>query len=76
MFTVYRGGSDVIEVESQETETGGDGADQLLAQHGPKDDGAVPPLPNRASRPAKNGLGFDAHSHLFRLTGVDLTEIP
>lgn len=50
--------------------------ERFLEQHGPEDGGAVPPPPDRASRPAKNGLGFDAHGHLFRLTGVDLTEIP
>src|SRR5262249_37090854 len=36
----------------------------------------MPPPPERATRPAKNGLGFDAHGYLFRLTGVDLTAIP
>lgn len=50
--------------------------EQFLAQHGPKDHGHAPPPPDRASRSSKNGLGFDAHGHLFRLAGVDLTEIP
>jgi transposase len=50
--------------------------ERFLVQHGPQDGGQAPPPPERATRPSKNGLGFDAHSHLFRLAGVDLTEIP
>lgn len=35
----------------------------------------VPP-PSRPKRDSKNSLGFDAHEHLFRIAGVDLTSIP
>lgn len=50
--------------------------ERILEQHGPQDHGSTPPPTQRATRPSKNGLGFDAHGHLFRLAGVDLTEIP
>jgi transposase len=49
--------------------------ERFLVQHGPNDDGTSPP-PERSSCRSKNALGFDAHSHLFRLAGVDLTAIP
>ena len=49
--------------------------ERFFEQHGPADDGNVPP-PERPSGRSKNALGFDAHGHLFRLTGVDLTAIP
>jgi transposase len=48
---------------------------RFLDEHGPKEPGQTPP-PSRSSRASKNGLGFDAHDHLFRLAGVDLTAIP
>lgn len=50
--------------------------ERFLEQHGPKDDGVIPPPPERPARPSKNGLGFDAHAHLLRIAGVDLTAIP
>jgi transposase len=50
--------------------------ERFLEQHGPTDDDSTPPPSERANRPAKNGLGFDAHGHLYRLAGVDLTQIP
>lgn len=49
--------------------------ERFLNRHGPAADGEVPP-PERATGRSKNALGFDAHGHLFRLTGVDLTAIP
>jgi transposase len=49
--------------------------ERFLEQHGPEDGGDVPP-PARSIVRSKNALGFDAHGHLFRLTGVDLTAIP
>jgi transposase len=49
--------------------------ERFLDAHGPEDRGLVPP-PERPSARTKNALGFDAHAHLFRLTGVDLTAIP
>lgn len=49
---------------------------RYLDEHGPPDDGSSPPPPTRAKRSSKNGLGFDAHGHLFRMAGVDLTTIP
>lgn len=54
-----------------------DGAiESFLEQHGPESDGSAPPPPRGPSRSSKNGLGFDAHGHLFRMAGVDLTAIP
>lgn len=50
--------------------------ERFLEQHGPGDDGRTLPPPERPTRPSKNGLGFDAHAHLFRIAGVDLTAIP
>lgn len=49
--------------------------ERFLDLHGPKDHGPTPPPPERLTR-SKNGLGFDAHGHLFHLAGVDLTAIP
>jgi transposase len=49
--------------------------ERFLEDHRPDDGGQVPP-PERPSSRSKNALGFDAHTHLFRLTGVDLTAIP
>jgi transposase len=48
---------------------------RFLEDHGSDDAGQVP-LPERPRSRSKNALGFDAHAHLFRLTGVDLTAIP
>jgi transposase len=48
--------------------------ERFLEQHGPIDDGTAPP--ERSASRSKNALGFDAHGHLFRLAGVDLTAIP
>lgn len=49
--------------------------ERFLEDRGPKDDGSPTP-PERQSPRSKNALGFDAHGHLFRLVGVDLTAIP
>lgn len=49
--------------------------EQFLEQHGPADEEQPPPPPARPTK-SKNGLGFDAHGHLFRIAGVDLTAIP
>lgn len=49
--------------------------ERFLEQHGPEDGDDAPP-PARPMVRSKNALGFDAHGHLFRLTGVDLTAIP
>ena len=49
--------------------------ESFLEERGPKDDGTPTP-PERTSARSKNALGFDAHGHLFRLVGVDLTAIP
>ncbi len=49
--------------------------ERFLEDHGPKDDGTPTP-PERSSARSKNALSFDAHGHLFRLVGVDLTAIP
>jgi len=38
-------------------------------------DAPPPPAPKKPRGNSKNGLAFDARSTLFRLTGVDLTEI-
>jgi transposase len=48
--------------------------ERFLVDHGPQDGDA--PAPDRPTRPSKNGLGFDAHGHLYRLAGVDLAAIP
>jgi len=50
--------------------------ERFLERHGPSDSGPEVPPPSHPTRPTKNGLGFDAHEHLFRLAGVDLTAIP
>lgn len=52
-----------------------DEIERFLAERGPDDDGTPPPPEREISR-SKNALGFDAHGHLFRLVGVDLTAIP
>jgi transposase len=49
--------------------------ERFLQERGPEDDGTPVP-PERESPRSKNALGFDAHHHLFRLVGVDLTAIP
>jgi transposase len=49
--------------------------ERFLMERGPDDDGTPAPPEREASR-SKNALGFDAHGHLFRLVGVDLTAIP
>ncbi len=49
--------------------------ERFLEEQGPKGDGA-PPSPERQCPRSKNALGFDAHGHLFRLAGVDLTALP
>lgn len=50
--------------------------ERFLKEHGPQDSGTTLPGPSQPPRPSKNGLGFDAHGHLLRLAGVDLTAIP
>lgn len=50
--------------------------ERFLEQHGPHDGNEGPLPPERSTSRSKNGLGFDARGHLFRLTGVDLTAIP
>jgi transposase len=49
--------------------------ERFLEERGPKDNDTPTP-PERSSARSKNALGFDAHGHLFRLVGVDLTAIP
>lgn len=50
--------------------------ERFLEQRTPNDPGSEAPPPSHPIRTTKNGLGFDAHGHLFRLAGVDLTAIP
>jgi transposase len=50
--------------------------ERFLEEHGPKGDGVPPSAPTHSTRASKNGLAFDAHGHLFRIAGVDLTAIP
>lgn len=66
--TLYRQCQDLIRECDTEIE-------RFLEDRGPKDDGTPTP-PERSSARSKNALGFDAHGHLFRLVGVDLTAIP
>ena len=66
--TLYRQCQDLIRECDTEIE-------RFLEDRGPKDDGAPTP-PERPNSRSKNALGFDAHGHLFRLVGVDLTAIP
>jgi len=66
--TLYRQCQDLIRECDTEIE-------RFLEDRGPNDDGTPTP-PERPSSRSKNALGFDAHGHLFRLVGVDLTAIP
>lgn len=67
--TLYRQCCDLIGECDTEIE-------RFLEQHAPNDPGSQVPPPSHPIRTTKNGLGFDAHDHLFRLAGVDLTAIP
>ena len=66
--TLYRQCQDLIHECDTEIE-------RFLEDRRPKDDGTPTP-PEQSSARSKNALGFDAHGHLFRLVGVDLTAIP
>ena len=50
--------------------------ERFLQDHGPRDADPTPLSSSQPPRPSKNGLGFDAHGHLLRIAGVDLTTIP